>query len=296
MGGGWPAGLCPAVLLTGGYVLGRARAANRETSLFQAVHWAIAAWAAWVAALVVALGWGPDPFLARYFALCLTGCAAVAVLGARRPGVGAWNFVVLGLLAVELLPVAERALTGGEFRLAWFRTLLIGGVIGVGVLNYLPTRLGPAAACLAVGTVADVARLSVAAPPYWLVHLGGLGPWFLAVTPWVGYLGYVGKWQPPSEFDRVWRDFRDRFGLVWGQRLREQFNRAAANAGWPVVLYWQGLFVISGKAVSGPAEQAAILAALRALMKRFVRYGPEQAGIGPGVNDPDDARNGNVAG
>jgi len=35
------------------------------------------------------------------------GCAGVAVLGARRPGMTAWNFVVAGLLAVLLLPVAR---------------------------------------------------------------------------------------------------------------------------------------------------------------------------------------------
>jgi hypothetical protein len=47
----------------------------------------------------------------RYLALCLTGCVGVAVLGARRPGVGAWDFVLLGLLAVLLL-VAGGAVAG----------------------------------------------------------------------------------------------------------------------------------------------------------------------------------------
>ena len=53
--------------------------------------WAGGAWAAWVATT-----WAPGP-LATYLALCLSACAGVAVLGARRPGVTAWNFVVAGL-------------------------------------------------------------------------------------------------------------------------------------------------------------------------------------------------------
>jgi hypothetical protein len=64
-------------------------------------------------------------------------------------------------------------------------------------------------------------------------------------------------------------DFRDRFGLVWAQRVREQFNRAAANAGWPVRLYWQGLHLSAGAPLPEPAVQAEVVAALRALLKRF---------------------------
>ena len=85
------------------YPLWRAWRANRGTALAHAVGWAVAAWAAWLAAFL----FGGDGALGRYVALSLTGCAGVAVLGARRPHVGAWNFVVASLLAVLLLPVAQ---------------------------------------------------------------------------------------------------------------------------------------------------------------------------------------------
>jgi hypothetical protein len=78
---------------------------------------------------------------------------------------------------------------------------------------------------------------------------------------------------PRAEFDRLWSDFRDRFGLVWGQRVREQFNRSAANADWPVYLYWQGLRLTSGAALPNEETQTAMVATLRALLKRF---GPEE--------------------
>src|SRR5262249_5208603 len=82
--------------------------ANRQTSLSHAVAWGIAAWLAWVGVFLADdLGNGAPTHTGRYVALCFTSAAGVAVLGARRPGVGAWNFVVAGLLAVLLLPIAE---------------------------------------------------------------------------------------------------------------------------------------------------------------------------------------------
>src|SRR5262245_38974621 len=97
---------CGLVLLTGGGPLWRAWLANRRTTLRQAVLWAAAAWAAWgLVFLGPALMADFDPALGRHAALALTGCAGVAVLGARRPGVTAWNFVVCGLLVVLMLPL-----------------------------------------------------------------------------------------------------------------------------------------------------------------------------------------------
>jgi hypothetical protein len=153
----------------------------------------------------------------------------------------------------------------------------VGGVLAVGVLNYLPTRLGPGALLLGLACGAEIAAL--ASPEAIADRFRAVLPatrWLLAFAPWVGYSSVRGRPPAASEFDRVWFDYQDRFGLVWGQRLREQFNRSAANAGWPVCLYWQGLRLTPGSAPPDPAAKAAILATLRALMQRF---GPK----------PDDA-------
>ena len=59
-------------------------------ALVLAAGWAVVAWAAWTGTmLLAAIRPETDPLVARYLALCLTGCAALAVLGARRPGVAA---------------------------------------------------------------------------------------------------------------------------------------------------------------------------------------------------------------
>src|SRR5262245_20444515 len=80
----------------------------RRTTLRPAASWAAAAWLLWLLVhLAVALEDDDAARLGRYLALALTGCAGVAVLGARRPGVGPWNFVVSGLLVVLIFPVVD---------------------------------------------------------------------------------------------------------------------------------------------------------------------------------------------
>lgn len=261
----WPAlGL---VYLAGFYPLALAWRANRQTTLFQATHWALAAWACWGWALWADM----TGATARYLALCLTGCAGVAVLGARRPGVGAWNFVLVGLLAVMLLPLAEARFTGGGLHLQGPRALFLVGTLGTVVLNYLPTRLGWAAVFLGVSCTIELLALT------WATGFGSqalvAGRWLLVLTPWVAFERVRDRAPPASEFDRSWLAFRDRYGLVWGQRVREQFNNSAAHAGWPVVLRWRGLHLVAGAAYPNPHTQDAMLTVLRATLKRF---GPEE--------------------
>src|SRR5207249_767344 len=128
------------------------------TSLLPSVAWLVVAWLTWGGLLAAAEVWpGSRTPAARYLALCLLGCAGVSVLGARRPGVGAWNFVTLGLLAVLLLPVAEG---WGHVTLSGPRLLFVAGTLAVGVLNYLPTRLWPAALLLGAACTGEVLRLA----------------------------------------------------------------------------------------------------------------------------------------
>jgi hypothetical protein len=243
--------------------------ANRRTSLLQSVNWGVTAWTVW--GLRVAMADSSQVLLLCYLALCLTGCAGIAVLGARRPGVRAWNFVVLGLLAVHLLPVAEGALTGTGLQLDGFRIFFLSVTLAVGVLNYLPTRLAAAAVFAALGCGFELMRLTDAAFPDggdWALPVSVL---WLTLTPWAAFVAVRGQ-LVASEFDRLWLRFRDRYGLVWGQRLREQFNSSARHAGWPVILRWQGLRLLPGSPPS-PEAQTEMLTTLRALLKRF---GPDE--------------------
>src|SRR5262249_15358206 len=162
------------------------------------------------------------------------GCAAVAVLGARRPGVIAWNFVVLSQLGVLLLPIAEGL---GEIHLDPLGLIFLGGTLAIGALNYLPTRLAAAVIAMGVACGIELALLQQAenAAPG-LERAASVSRCLLAITPWLALGGVRSGRRPTSVVDQIWLGFRDSFGLVWSQRVREQFNRAAENAGWPVVL------------------------------------------------------------
>lgn len=250
---------CLILLLTGAYPLVRGWLATRLTSLIHAYYWTLGSWVGWLAAVIFA----DTPTAApawSYLALCLTGCAGVAVLGARRPGVTAWNFVVLALLAVDLLPLVQGLLRSQGSEIDVFHRACVAATIAVGILNYLPTRLGPAVCLLALGLgLVTSARVQHSEPSHeWI------GYCMVALVPWLAYAVLKVRPSGLSEFDSLWQTFRDSFGLVWGQRLREQFNRAAAHAGWPVTLGWRGL-----RPAASTPEASEPLATLHALMKRF---------------------------
>ena len=249
------------------YPLVAACRANRATSLLYAVLWAMAAWLAWSWALLGAdadeLGMEP----ARYVAICLSGAAGVAVLGARRPYVFAWNFVVLGLVGVMVLPLVEHTVIGTS-PVDPLRISFVSATLAIGLLNYLPTRAAPAVVLLLLAWIGELLGLFGAGV------FGGRGEvqlfhLLVLLAPWAGWICWRRHRAVPSEFDAIWLDFRDRFGLFWAQRVREQFNHAAAHAGWPVRLAWRGLRRTSQAAI-GPADQTAMVETLRKALARFM--------------------------
>ena len=259
--------LCLALCLSGAAPLAGAWRYHRRTSLGHALSWTVAAWLAWVLVLAGEASGVLEPSgPLRFLALCLVGCAGVAVLGARRPGAGAWNFVVLGLLAVFLLSWAEGLLAGGMVRLGGIRLVFLAGTLAVGVLNYLPTRLAPAALPLAAACGIELwswVEPGTAWRPRWLVEA------LIGLVPWIAWAALRLRPEPAAGFDRLWRDFRDYYGVVWGQRLREQFNNSAHHAGLPVELTWSGLRALEAGKTPDESAYSASLQTLRALLKRF---------------------------
>lgn len=253
------------LLITGVYPLGKALRANRTTTLRQPLLWALLAWSSWIG-----VAWsrvprsGVEEGIATYAALCLTGCAGIAVLGARRPGVSAWNFVVVGLLAVLFLPILNGM---GDLRLEPAHELFLVVTLLVPFLNYLPTRLAAGVIAAVGGCGWEMVRLMGWVSPASVPWLGLL---LLAAAPWASWAGMVRRGATVTAFDQLWLAYRDRFGFVWGQRMREQFNRAAHHAGWPVMLRWGGLHVTANQPSPDPVE---LMAMLRAVLKRF---GPEE--------------------
>src|ERR1700692_2142289 len=100
------------LIIAGALPIVRALWANRGTSLLHALIWTLLAWLSWGVAFLLDDAENAVMPAGRYCALCLTGCAGIAVLGARRPHVFAWNFVVLSLFAVMVWPLVEGWILG----------------------------------------------------------------------------------------------------------------------------------------------------------------------------------------
>jgi hypothetical protein len=131
------------------------------------------------------------------------------------------------------------------------RSVFLVCLLGVTVINYLPTRLGLGAVLLSVGCA--LALRQVCAGEASSETTG----WCIGLSPWAAAVGAA---YTRTGHDR-WHRFRDRFGIIWSLRLREQFNRAAANAAIGVELRWSGL-----RGDVGPAADDLLMQ----LTKRFL--------------------------
>jgi hypothetical protein len=235
--------------------------ANRRSTLRDALLWAAAAWASWGVALT-----HPESDDFGYVGLCLTGCAGIAVLGARRPQVAAWNFVVLGLAGVMTLPLLE----GMIMRVDSFnieRKIFLMGILLVGIVNYAPTRFR--AAALALGAAAGFVYLRITygsddGHPLRSEAANAVTVLLLGIAPWLAW-----RTRPPvagNALDAQWLSFRDRFGYLWGSRIRDQFNAAAKNAELAVRLGWR-----QSVNAANASEIERAIAILKSLTKRFER-------------------------
>ncbi len=265
-----------ALGLMGIAILVRGRGALRDTTLWAAWWWTLAGLGMVTGTAVIVECGLPQASLklrqALEFAAAMTTfCPLMALLGAKRPQHRAWQWIVLSLWVVLALPSGEWLLfnTGQEIHAArsWFLAVLVG----LGALNYLPTRYCLAGLLFAAAQVALVARFLPACgsvsrlPPQWALLLIVAA---LALAAWTPE-GKAGGAEP---LDRVWRDFRNLFGTVWALRVAERINSAAQQNGWKVRLDWSGFHALESPAqepisaeIRGPLTKT-----LRSLLLPFV--------------------------
>jgi hypothetical protein len=89
----------------------------------------------------------------------------------------------------------------------------------------------------------------------------------LAVVPWIAFASLRRARRLDDPANQTWLDFRDRYGLIWAQRMREHFNRSATNFHLPVELRWQGFKWRRPDPIPGERDDAARL--LQAVLQRF---------------------------
>ncbi len=169
----------------------------------------------------------------------------IAVLGAKRPQHVAWQWIVLSLWVVLILPAAQWLALGGEPSVHPARRWFLLALVAIGVANYLPTRHTVAALLFGFAQ--------------WLLLRPYL-PWPVPSGPPLAEVGVIlvvvalgALWRPmrspagQDPLDRLWRDFCDFYGLLWGLRVAERFNEQAAKSGLPVRLGWRRFSVAAGQ-------------------------------------------------
>jgi hypothetical protein len=236
----------------------------RGTTAVPAAVWAVVAAVAFAAeAGGRAAGWFHDPAViagVRLAVVSLSLCPTMALLGAKRPQHGVWQFIVASMACVLALPSASAALARpGSLPdvhplQRWFMPLLVL----VGWMNFAATRHGWAALLVASGqmlllaeflpwqdldvagadaidaaaAVAVAAGASLAALQSTLWPAGGRG-WrrsHAAVTPLVA-----------DEISAPFLALRETLGAAWTLRIAERFNAVATARGWPCRLSFTGL-------------------------------------------------------
>ncbi len=277
---GWVSACISVVLgAFGTIVLLRFRKALRGTTLIAAWYWAAAALLALIAVELIAATanaanatWA-EPL--RFAAAAATFCPIMSALGAKRPQDKAWQFIVLSLWIVLILPAAQLIVLHPDHPLqlhvlvSWFLVVMIAA----GLINMLPTRHWPSALLFASGQIV----LLIGVLPLPLGSLGTVGALcgiaMCVLAAAIASVRVTNRRPSDQPFDRVWLDFRDSFGALWGLRVAERINAAAHLYDWGIVLGWRG-FRRTGDSTSTheipPEVVPALRKTLNGLLRRFV--------------------------
>ena len=253
----------------------------RGTTLTAPCLWVLTAVAG--LAIAAAIGVESDPespqinlSALRFATATLTFCPLMAVLGAKRPQDGGWQWVVLTLWIVVIWPAVQAVLLPQGVRLELFVAwkLFLVGLIALGLMNYLPTRHAWSALLVAAGQfvlldefVSNFQWL----PPEWILPVGlGCLTW-AAVLASRTHANDCSTTQLESSTAR-WRKFRDAFGAFWALRILGQINQNAEVRNWPMRLGWSGFASEDAQQDSQPTEEqlAELEQQMTTLLRRFV--------------------------
>jgi hypothetical protein len=212
----------------------------------------------------------------RYLVGTATLCPSMALLGAKRPQNAAWQFIVVSLWMVLCLPSAHTLLFTSapaptlHAAQSWFLVILI---VMTGT-NYLPTRF---ALPSIIFSLAQVLLLYNFLPfaTWWSLDEGLhqrdviVALALFSTTIVVVCLGWPRPQTAKSPLDRLWLNFRDAYGAVWGLRVQQRINQAATMYGWKLRLDWHGFMPLEGAAISRETEKS-VRDNLTNLLRRFV--------------------------
>ncbi len=261
----------------------------RGTTLWWAWIWCLPAVAAWGAVELGRLLYSPDPSALlpwRYLAGVLSLAPGVSLLGARRPHHRAWQWVVVSLLGVLLLPLGHWALGAGGrlFGLHGAWRGFLGLLLLLQWLHYGLTR--HAAAALLVVMAQGAWLAPVLLPQLWKSPFlpdppAEMSLACVAVALAVGWVqgaksrrevtaASAGEPAGVVATGRLLQEFRNWFGDFWFQRLRWQVMLAAQRTGWPVWITPTAAVSVEPTEAPVPGWEQAFRTCVEQFLRRFV--------------------------
>ena len=214
----------------------------------------------------------PTPI--RLLLSTVTLCPAISLLGAKRPQDKPWHFIVASLWVVLTLPGIQAMVMSrnGELdvhaALGWF----LIGLILFGITNSVFSRFWP---CILLAGFGATVLLSPFLPGPFRALTAINSRWGTISYSAAALLAAVRLGRSPrttKPMDRLWRDFRDAFGLVWTLRVAERINATAQSHGWNISADWQGIRRRDEASAteSTPEQTRAFRQNLSNLLRRFV--------------------------
>lgn len=256
------------------------------TTLKSAWRWGWSSWLLWAISWACELipGAVPPGVLDQmwYSVALLMLAALVTILGAKRPGSRVWMwFVTVPMLLVLGWPALFSWWKGWpptHLRLMSPALCAYAVVCVMGLGNYVGTRflfsaiwMGAALALLVLpysGWVSDLLPSTEACRLRATLCAGIAIIWPALIPP-------SRRFSDP--WDRVWVDFVNSFGIVWGRRLQDRFNETARQSNWGVTLDLYGLTWDDSQPSAAlmdrqqpPSWTPEMVTVLRWLLRRFV--------------------------
>ncbi len=209
-----------------------------------------------------------------YLATLAALAALLTVLNARSPGSGAWAILMGLLVLVFLVPWLEggglaRGTNGlGRLRLDNPWTIFYGLIVLAGVTNFLPTRHARGAIFAGLALILEYVALTHAGwSPETRSMMWRAVAWAWAVALMAAYFPAETRRTGQPALTHLWLWFRDRWGVVWGLRILERFNKSAESMGWNFRLGWDGpVAILAGEVPEIPDAAGKVLAGL---LRRF---------------------------